>query len=123
MRLQRLLLRDFRNFAQAELQPHPRINVFTGTNGQGKTTILEAVSYLSTLRSFRGARTEEVVRFGQGHGEIRGWISPDPQEGESEGAWQSEFKVVFSSQQLGLGESRWVKAAFINGKPFRSSAA
>lgn len=43
-----------------------------GDNGQGKTNFLEAVAYLHLLRSVRGARDTEVVRFGEGGFHIRG---------------------------------------------------
>ena len=46
-----------------------------GDNGQGKTNFLEAVAYLHLLRSVRGARDVEVVRFGEGGFHIRGEAS------------------------------------------------
>lgn len=63
MRLQRLKLRDFRNYEQLELSFPPGIIVLTGPNGAGKSNLLEAIHYLSYLRSFRTARDREVVRF------------------------------------------------------------
>jgi len=49
-----------------------------GDNGHGKTNLLEAVAYLHLLRSVRGARDVDVVRFGQGGFHIRGAASADP---------------------------------------------
>ena len=46
------------------IEPHPRFNVLSGDNGQGKTNVLEAIYLLGTLRSFRAGKTEEMVRFG-----------------------------------------------------------
>ena len=57
-------LRIFRNLSQVLVEPHPRFNVFHGDNAQGKTNLLEAVYLLGTLRSFRAAKTEELLRFG-----------------------------------------------------------
>lgn len=65
MKVTRLALRDFRNFAEAELRPHPRFNVIWGENGQGKTNLLEALYWLSTLRPLRASRLRELVRWGQ----------------------------------------------------------
>lgn len=65
MKVTRLALRDFRNFAEAEVRPHPRFNVLWGENGQGKTNLLEALYWLSTLRPLRASRLRELVRWGQ----------------------------------------------------------
>ena len=63
-RLARLVVRDFRNLERVELSP-PRAGwVVVGENGQGKTNLLEAIHYLQLLRSSRGARDADVVRFG-----------------------------------------------------------
>ena len=62
--LRRLAIRDFRNLERVELSPPPDGLVLIGDNGQGKTNFLEAIYYLQLLRSFRGARDQELVRFG-----------------------------------------------------------
>jgi len=59
--LRKLTLRSFRNLDPLELEPGPRVNVFHGDNGAGKSNLLEAIHYLSALRSFRGARTDDLV--------------------------------------------------------------
>ena len=64
MRLSRLQLYDFRNYKQLQLELDPGVNLILGENAQGKTNLLEAVSYLSTGRSFRTAKTQELIRFG-----------------------------------------------------------
>jgi DNA replication and repair protein RecF len=46
------------------LLPGPRFNVIHGDNGQGKSNLLEALCYLSALRSFRGAPTSELIQEG-----------------------------------------------------------
>ena len=56
MRLDRLRLYDFRNYASAAVHLHPGVNLIVGENAQGKTNLLESVFYLSTGRSFRTAR-------------------------------------------------------------------
>ena len=59
-----LSLRDFRNFERLQLEvPEPGL-VLIGENGHGKTNLLEAIAYLSLLRSVRGARDVDVTRFG-----------------------------------------------------------
>lgn len=66
-----LSARGFRNLAGITLVPHPRFNVLSGENGQGKTNILEAIYLIATLRSFRTLRTEELIRFGEPTAELR----------------------------------------------------
>ncbi len=62
--LARLVARDFRNFAHLDIALPPSGIAIIGENGHGKTNLLEAVAYLSLLRSLRGARDADVVRFG-----------------------------------------------------------
>lgn len=59
-----LSIRDFRNLARIELEVPATGMVIVGPNGHGKTNLLEAIHYLHTLRSVRGARDVELVRFG-----------------------------------------------------------
>ncbi|GAC1649095.1 MAG: DNA replication/repair protein RecF [Gemmatimonadaceae bacterium] len=64
IRLRHISIRTFRNIARLELDlPADGIAV-VGENGHGKTNLLEAIYYLQLLRSVRGARDLDVVRFG-----------------------------------------------------------
>ncbi|MFT3773810.1 MAG: AAA family ATPase [Minicystis sp.] len=60
--LDRLRVRDFRNLARVEIEPAPRLNVIAGNNGHGKTSLLEAIYFVATSRSFRTHRAAELVR-------------------------------------------------------------
>ncbi|MFO0756038.1 MAG: DNA replication and repair protein RecF [Byssovorax sp.] len=62
--LERLKVRDLRNLQEVDLEPAPRVNVVTGNNGHGKTSLLEAVYFAATSRSFRTARLAELCRHG-----------------------------------------------------------
>ncbi len=62
LRFEQLFVRGFRNLEPLDLSPSPRFNVFSGDNGQGKSNLLEVLAYLSTLRSFRAAPADELVR-------------------------------------------------------------
>ncbi len=53
MRLKKILLRQFRNYEECRLEWHSDINIIYGKNAQGKTNLLEAISYLSAGASFR----------------------------------------------------------------------
>lgn len=65
MRLSGLLLRNFRNLHSQELELPREGLALIGDNAQGKSNFLEAIYYLETLRSFRGARDEQMVAFGE----------------------------------------------------------
>jgi DNA replication and repair protein RecF len=62
--LRHLSVRDFRNLQRAELDLPSEGIALIGENGHGKTNLLEAIYYLQLLRSVRGARDQDVVRFG-----------------------------------------------------------
>ncbi len=65
MYLASLSISEFRNFAEATILPDPTgTTVITGSNGAGKTSLLEAVGYLATLQSLRGSPKEAMVRIG-----------------------------------------------------------
>ena len=65
MQLLSLEARDFRNIVETFVEPDPDgTTVLSGLNGAGKTSVLEAVYYLSTLRSFRRAPRDVMVRRG-----------------------------------------------------------
>lgn len=70
--LERIVIRGLRNIDRIAMDPAPRINVISGNNGQGKTSILEGVYLLSTSKSFRTPRLTEVVRHGQTTASVRG---------------------------------------------------
>lgn len=64
MRLTRLSARGFRNLADVELDVPSEGVVLLGANGQGKTSVLEAIAYPVLFRSFRTSIDADVVRFG-----------------------------------------------------------
>ena len=67
MALSRLTLNDFRNHAALEIRPQAQFLALHGTNGAGKTNILEAVSLLVPGRGLRRAAMSDMVR-SQGNG-------------------------------------------------------
>lgn len=64
MRVAHLSLGDFRNYRVAELELAPGPNLIVGRNGQGKTNLVEAIGYFSTLRSHRVTGDSALVRAG-----------------------------------------------------------
>lgn len=66
MRIRRLFFRNIRNHVETELFAAERVNVITGLNGQGKTSILEAISLCSLTRSFVLNQDAALLRRGEG---------------------------------------------------------
>lgn len=64
MHVSSLSLRDFRSYRAVDLAWEPGVTVLLGANGQGKTNVVEAVHYLSTLDSHRVATDTPLVRAG-----------------------------------------------------------
>lgn len=65
MPLKRLTVTAVRNLHPVTLHPSPRINIISGDNGSGKTSLLEAIHILGLARSFRSTRLQPVIQHGQ----------------------------------------------------------
>lgn len=61
MSLAHLKLTDFRCFRSAELEPAPGINIITGDNASGKTSIIEAIFFLGRGQSFRQSTARQAI--------------------------------------------------------------
>jgi len=107
VRLRRLWLTDFRNYTSAEVELAPAgLTVVLGGNGQGKTNLIEAVAYLATLDSFRGAPTEALVRTGCAAAVVRA-------EGDRNGR-----ALLLEAEIAAAGRSR----TRVNSQPLRRAA-
>ena len=65
MKLKKLKLSDFRNISEAEIEFHSDLNFIVGFNGQGKTSILEAIKVLSRLESFKANQNKDLIQYGK----------------------------------------------------------
>jgi DNA replication and repair protein RecF len=99
--VQQLRLRDFRNYARLDAEFAPGFHLLVGDNAQGKTNILEAIYLLATLRSFRGAASQQMVRHGQ-----KGYFVG----AKAQGHGASEIKMYWSSRERQLS---------LNGQPVK----
>ena len=72
MQLNKIMIRDFRNYEYSEIDFEPGVNLIVGNNAQGKTNLLEAVSYMGSGKSFRAQKSAEMVRFGAPFAELGG---------------------------------------------------
>ena len=77
MIVSRLELVDFRNYANASFDFQPGTTAVIGRNGQGKTNLAEAMAYLATLDSFRGAPLDALIRVGADSAVVRATVVHD----------------------------------------------
>jgi DNA replication and repair protein RecF len=73
--LTRLALTDFRSYAAVDVPLKPGVTIFSGPNGEGKTNLVEAVGYASTLASHRAAQDAPLIRAGAEQAIIRAAVS------------------------------------------------
>ena len=80
MFIKHLSLAHFRNYEIAEVELQKGVNLFVGPNGQGKTNLVEAIRYLSTLSSHRVAGYIPMIRQQSEQAVIRAMASHDDRE-------------------------------------------
>ena len=100
----RLELVDFRNYTEASFEFHHGITAVVGLNGQGKTNLAEALAYLASLDSFRGAPTDALIRVGAETAVVRATVlHPDGREVlvELELSRHGRNRVQVNKQKLG----------------------
>jgi DNA replication and repair protein RecF len=78
--IKHLSLADFRNYKTAEVSLNPGVNLLVGPNGQGKTNLVEAIRYLSTLSSHRVAGYTPMIKQGSGQAIIRALASHEDRD-------------------------------------------
>lgn len=77
MQVRSVHLRAFRNHADTQLPFSPGITLLLGDNGQGKTNVLEAISYVSLSKSFYAASDAQVIMLGQNALEVNASMASD----------------------------------------------
>jgi DNA replication and repair protein RecF len=70
--LRRLTLSNFRNYSVLSLEPPAGLNVFVGSNAQGKSNLLEGIAMLGTGKSFRTKRDADTIRMACDVAMVRG---------------------------------------------------
>ena len=70
-------LNNYRNFDSLKVEFSPGVNIFFGDNAQGKTNLLESIYVSGTLRSHRGSRDKDLIRFGEDEAHIRLFFRKD----------------------------------------------
>jgi len=73
--LKNIAFRNFRNYESLSLQFSANMNLIAGGNAQGKTNILEGIYFLSTAKSHRTNRDDELIQHGKQWFYLRGQVS------------------------------------------------
>ena len=107
MKIETLSLRNFRNYEEAEISFVPGVNLIMGDNANGKTNLLEAVSYLSEGKAFRTRREQELIRFDADFAELQAKVFSQERE--------QELRAV-------LFAGRRPRQLYLNGVKKRSSS-
>lgn len=97
MRVESVRTHQFRNLRDGTYALAPGLNWIVGANGQGKTNLLEAISVLSYGRSFRTARSSELIHWGEKAASVFATIS-----------------TPIASEELGLALKRGERTAYLN---------
>lgn len=92
MILNKINLRDYRNYCQLDLEFDRGVNLIVGDNAQGKTNLLESIAYLGSGKAFRTQKSAELVKLGADYAEIIGDVYS--QERDQTLRW-----VVFSASR------------------------
>lgn len=82
MYISELRTKHFRNLASESINFLDGFNILVGNNAQGKTSILEAVSILGNLQSFRASKLRDVIRFGEKTADLLGRFRDEYSESE-----------------------------------------
>jgi len=104
MFFEKIRIHNFRNFTESQATFSPRLNVFLGENGQGKTNLLEAIYLCLQGETFRYADNVNLIRSNIDFSLLQGWIR------------QRDLSFELKTQIM---KSR--KHQFLNGKRVTSS--
>lgn len=104
MRINSLVLKQFRNIQSCELVFENNLNVLAGNNGQGKTNVIEAVVFLSSCRSFRTSDDSLLIKKGSTFGKIEARVDNKTQDNNQLKVVISESGKYLSVNQAVLGK-------------------
>lgn len=97
MHLTELRIQNFRCIAAAELEPAPGLNLITGDNASGKSSLLEAIYFLGRAQSFRGTPSDRLIRSGERalsvFGRLRNGTGPETPLGVQRTGRHSRIKI------------------------------
>ncbi|WP_221029962.1 DNA replication/repair protein RecF [Actomonas aquatica] len=111
MQIRRIAVQQFRNIGGAALELEGRLHFLVGSNGQGKTNLLEAAGFITALRSFRSADVKTLIS----HGGNEAAIAVD-MEHEVEGETQLTIKLKPGAKEAWLEATKVSRLAEVIGR-------
>lgn len=96
MYLEDLSLKDFRNFSELKVDFDPNVNIFVGSNAQGKTNLLEAIYFLALTRSHRTSSDRELINFNAKNAILEGLVH------------KSQVEVALKLRLTSKGKMAWI---------------
>ncbi len=114
MQLTGLRLINFRNHRRTDLTPGSGLNIFVGTNAQGKSSLLEAVELAATGRSHRALREAELITLGETWARVHAAASRADRS--------EEIDLAFRQDASAPGPGRVWREVRVNGIAVRRGA-
>ncbi len=99
MILERLSILNYKNIEQAELSLSPKINCFLGSNGMGKTNLLDAIFYLSFCKSHNNPVDSQNINHQAEFSVIQGWYQFDNKQEEFFCSFRRKQKKQFKKNK------------------------
>lgn len=93
MRISHITINNFRNLKKIDFSPDRAINIFCGTNAQGKTNLLEAIYVLSAGNSFRASNDKQLIHYDAVRYQIQAAYSYQEREFTSSLSYMSNSKI------------------------------
>ena len=82
MFIEKIKLKNFRNYIEQEIKLNNGINLFYGNNAQGKTNIIESIFLCSMGKSFRARREKEIINFNKNETQVEIKYTKKDREGK-----------------------------------------
>lgn len=100
MIISQLNLTNFRNYRRLEIELNPKMNIFIGKNGAGKTNILEAITILALTKSYRNGAETDLIQFTKEKAKIKGKIKQEKRSKQLSVEITSDKKIVKVNNQV-----------------------
>ena len=109
MYINKIEIKNFRNYEKQEIELNPHINIFYGDNAQGKTNILEAIFISGFGKSFRTSKEKEMIKLGEAFLETTVFYQKSDRDGKIR-------TVISNKKQIEVNGVKNKKVEWINRK-------